>query len=436
MALDLIREAAIELDASGDVDAIVPFVANAEVVLIGEATHGTHEFYRARAELTRRLIERHGFNLVAVEADWPDAYRVNTWVRGRGADTSAEDALFDFSRFPRWLWRNSEVVRFLDWLHAHNATASSARHIGFYGLDLYSLHRSIQKVIDYLRTIDPAAALRARARYACFDTFGEDGQSYGYATARRFEPGCEREVIAQLLALQRRAADYASRDGRVAADDYFSAEQNARVVADAETYYRAMFGNGVESWNLRDRHMMSTFEALLDHVAGMNGRVRAVVWAHNSHLGDARATHMGTIGEVNLGQLARERFGDQMVSIGFTTHTGTVTAATDWEEPANLMIVEPSLPGSYERLFHDSGIPNFALDLRGAVRTALSEPRLERAIGVVYRPRTERESHYFTVTLPQQFDLVIHYDTTHALQPLERWSRHEVDLPETYPTGV
>jgi len=242
--------------------------------------------------------------------------------------------------------------------------------------------------------------------------------------------------VAQLVDLQRRAAEYASRDGRVALDVYFSAEQNARVVSDAERYYRAMFSSGHASWNLRDRHMMSTLEAVMSHARRMNGAARAVVWAHNSHLGDARATQMGSQGELNIGQLAREQFAGDVLSIGFTTHTGTVTAASNWDEPAALMAVRPSMPGSYERLFHDTGLGSFAIDLRGPAGAVLSAPRLERAIGVVYRPRTERQSHYFHASLRPQFDLVIHYDDTRALEPLELWSRHEADLPETWPSGV
>lgn len=377
-----------------------------------------------------------GFNIVAAEADWPDAFRANRWVRGQGGDATAGDALADFVRFPRWMWRNRVVVHFLEWLRAHNLRQESSAQAGFFGLDLYSLHRSIDAVVRYLERTDPAAASAARQRYGCFDVFGGDPQVYGHAASRGLERSCEREVIAQLADLRRRAADYAARDGRIAADEYFSAEQNARLITDAERYYRAMFSNGHASWNLRDRHMMATLEAVLDHTRRTSGAARAVVWAHNSHLGDARATQMGARGELNLGQLARETFGDRVLSIGFTTHTGTVTAASNWDEPAALMTVRPSLPGSYERLFHDTGLGSFVVDLRGGAGAVLDAPLLERAIGVVYRPRSERQSHYFQASLRRQFDLVIHYDTTRALEPLEVWSRHEADLPETWPSGV
>ena len=435
-AIDAIRREAIGLLAPAGLDRVIDLIADAQIVLIGEATHGTLEFYRTRALLTERLIESHGFNVVAVEGDWPDTLRANRWAHGNGDDWTAEEALGDFTRFPRWMWRNREVVRFLEWLRAENRRREPRQQTGFYGLDLYSLHRSMEAVLAYLRVVDPSAAERARQRYACFDVFGADTQAYGYATTLGLEESCERAVVAQLVELQRKAAEYASRDGRIAIDDYFSAEQNAHVVHAAEAYYRAMFGRGAESWNLRDRHMMSTLLAVLDHVRRLNGRARAVVWAHNSHLGDARATEMGAHGELNLGQLVREQFGDASRSVGFSTHTGSVTAAINWDAPADLMAVRPSLHGSYERLFHETGLGTFALDLRGPVAETLRAPRLERAIGVVYRAESERRSHYFRASLPAQFDVAIHYDETRAVEPLERWSRHEVDLPETYPTGV
>ena len=435
-ALEVIRANAVALDSALDVDPILDLIGDARVVLIGEATHGTHEFYQTRARVTQELITARGFNIVAAEADWPDAFRANRWVRGQGDDRSAADSLADFTRFPRWMWRNRVVVQFLDWLRDHNLHQSPHAQAGFFGLDLYSLHRSIEAVVRYLERVDPAGAAHARQRYGCFDVFGSDPQIYGHATTRGIEPSCEREVITQLADLRRRAADYSSRDGRVAVDEYFSAEQNARLVSDAERYYRAMFGNGHASWNLRDRHMMATLEAVIGHTTRMNGAARAVVWAHNSHLGDARATQMGAQGELNIGQLAREAFGGNVVSIGFTTHTGSVTAASDWDAPAELMSVRPSLPGSVERLFHDTGLGSFVLDLRGPGGAALERPLLERAIGVVYRPHTERHSHYFDVRLRQQFDVVVHYDHTRALEPLELWSTHEADLPETWPSGV
>jgi len=438
VVLEVVRHHAVTIDdesaAAHLLDAIDPA---ATVVLIGESTHGTREFYRYRADVTRALIERRGFGLVAVEADWPDAYRANRWGRGLGHDATAEQALEDFTRFPRWMWRNREVVRFLRWLKAANADRTPEAQIGFYGLDLYSLHRSMAQVIDYLDRVDPNAARQARRGYACFDAFGDDVQLYGYAASLNLRRSCEDEAVEQLVQLQRRAAEYASRDGQVAADDYFVAEQNARVVRNAEEYYRAMFRGGVESWNVRDRHMMDTLVTLVEHTAQRGRSAKTVVWAHNSHLGDARATTMGDAGELNLGQLASQHFGAACCAVGLTTYEGEVTASHEWDEPAALRQVQPSLPGSYERLFHDTGLPAFVLPLGdAAVAAALAGPRPERAIGVIYRPETERASHYFAARLPKQFAVVVHVDRTHAVEPLERWGRHEVDLPETYPTGV
>jgi erythromycin esterase-like protein len=279
---EVVRRHAVPVDletaAQRLLDSIDP---SASMVLIGEATHGTQEFYRIRADLTRALVRQRGFDVVAVEADWPDAYRANQWVRLLGNDNTAEDALADFTRFPRWMWRNREVVRFLRWLRSENAERRADLRVGFYGLDLYSLHRSMARVIEYLDKVDPGAANRARQGYACFDVFGEDVQLYGYAASLNIERSCEDEVIEQLVDLRRRAAEYAKRDGRIAADEYFVAEQNARVVRDAETYYRAMFRGGAESWNVRDRHMMTTLEALLDQAGRARRPSRAVVWSHN-----------------------------------------------------------------------------------------------------------------------------------------------------------
>jgi erythromycin esterase-like protein len=405
-------------------------------VLIGEATHGTDEFYRIRANLTRALIRSKQFNVVAVEADWPDAYRVNRWVTQASDAAGAAVALDDFVRFPRWMWRNTVVVDFIEWLRNYNSRRMATDRVGFYGLDLYSLHSSIDAVLKYLGKVDPEAAARARRRYSCFEEFGTDAaQSYGYAATLGLSRSCEDDVVAQLMEMRKAAADYASRDGRVAEDEYFYAEQNARLVLNAERYYRTMFGGHAESWNLRDTHMMETLDSLLAWTTTHSGYARAVVWAHNSHLGDARATQMGEWGEVNLGQLARERHSDNVFLLGFTTHSGTVTAAREWDEPAERRRVRPSIPGSHEHLFHQTGFEQFMLATAES-RDALVAPRLERAIGVVYKPETERASHYFRARIADQFDALIHVDTTSALMPLERWSRENSDLPETYPTGV
>jgi len=426
----------------GDFDPLLALVGDARVVLLGEASHGTHDFYRVRAELTKRLIREKGFRAVAVEADWPDGYRINRYVRGRSQDADAEEALGGFVRFPQWMWRNADVLDFVGWLREHNAgIADETTRIGFYGLDLYSLHASMAAVLDYLRIVDPEAAARAARRYACFDHFGPDPQAYGYAATLGLAPSCEREVIGQLVELRAAAAEYARRDGRLAPDDLFFAERNAQVVATAEHYYRTMFQSHTASWNLRDRHMADTLAALERFLESRGTSPRVVVWAHNSHLGDARATEMGARGELNLGQLSRERLGPEAVLVGFTTYAGTVTAASDWDAHAERKTVRPGLPGSYEALFHDTGVSSFFLDLRGPSEMvrALTEPRLERAIGVIYRPETERLSHYFRARLPLQFDAAFHYDHTRAVEPLERtpiWERGEAELPETFPSAL
>ena len=426
--------------AADDFAPLLARIGEAPLVLIGEASHGTHEFYRIRAEITKHLIRTKGFTAVAVEADWPDAYRVNRYVRGAGPDADAAEALGGFKRFPQWMWRNADVLDFIGWLRAHNdGLAARATRVGFYGLDLYSMHASMDAVLAYLRKVDPAAALRARERYSCFDLFGGDPQAYGYAVSRGLAPMCEHEVVAQLIELRRAAADYARRDGRIAVDDQFFAEQNARLVQNAERYYRETFGSRVSSWNLRDQHMAETLHELLVHLRTQRAAPKVVVWAHNSHLGDARATEMGAGGEWNVGQLARQRYGGDVVLVGFSTYTGTVTAASNWDEPAERKTVRPALPASYEALFHDTGLGNFLLDLgkESEATQGLDEARLQRAIGVIYRPETERQSHYFGARLPRQFDVLLHYDVTRAVEPLERmglWERGE--LPETYPTAL
>lgn len=436
----IIRDAARPIvGAANDYDSLLALIHDSQVVLLGEASHGTHEFYRERARITQRLMEEEDFAAVAVEADWPDAYRVNRWVRGEGADRTALEALGGFERFPRWMWRNRDVLAFINWLHRHNQSQPEGKRVGFYGLDLYSLFASMQEVIRFLEKVDPGAAARARYRYSCFDAFGEDTQAYGYAAEFGVSRSCEDQAVQQLVELQRRAAELAQRDGRVSEDDLFYIEQNARLVKNAEQYYRTMFRGRVESWNLRDRHMAETLEALIAYLDRKRGRARVVVWEHNSHIGDARATAMGQMGEWNVGQLARERYGSDAVLVGFTTYDGTVTAASDWDAPAERKRVRPGMPGSFEALFHTVGLADFLLPMRGDARLgeALGETRLERAIGVIYRPESERLSHYFEARLPQQFDAVIHFDRTRAVEPLDRtpgWDKGEP--PETFPTGL
>lgn len=417
-------------------DPLLAAIGDARLVLIGEASHGTHDFYRERARITRRLIEEKGFSGVAIEGDWPDAYRVNRFVTGQSASereaAQPVEALSGFRRFPAWMWRNMDVLAFVEWLRAHNQGHSAS--VGFFGLDLYSLYASAQEVLRFLDHNDRAAAARARFRYSCFDQFGEDSQAYGYAAGFELTESCEHGVIEQLLEMRRRISELSGTDG--ISNELFSAGENATVVRDAERYYRTMFGGRISSWNLRDNHMAETLDRLLNHL-GPNSKM--VVWAHNSHLGDARATEMGRAGELNLGQLVRQRHPDESFLIGFTTYSGEVTAASNWDEPAQRKVVRRALPSSIESLFHETGLGDFLLLMRdGSVRAALAKPLLERAIGVIYRPETERVSHYFEARIAEQFDAVIHVDRTLALIPLETtvpWQQGD-EVPETFPSAV
>ena len=410
-------------------------IGTARYVLIGEATHGTAEFYALRAELTKRLITEHGFSMVAVEADWPDAYRVSRYVRAQSRDTDAHEALSGFARFPRWMWRNQAVLEFVQWLRRHNDGA--AAQVSFHGIDLYSLHDSMHSVLPYLDREDPQCAREARKPYGCFGPFGDHPQRYGYLTSCVC-PSCEKAVVAQLVQLHTRRAELLAAGAVDAADELFVAEQNARVVKNAEQYYRAMYRGGVSSWNLRDTHMADTIDALCAHFGPRDpSTAKIVVWAHNSHLGDARATEMGRRGELNLGQLMRERHPGETFSVGFSTYDGEVTAASSWDAPPERKRVVPALTDSHEALFHSLGMPRFLLRCDAATRALLREPMLERAIGVVYRPETERASHYFHALIAEQFDALIHIDRTGALVPLDGHDREaSEELPDTYPSGL
>ncbi len=403
--------------------------ASAKVVLIGDASHGTSEFYSARAAITRRLIERHGFSIVAVEADWPDAAVLDRLVRGR--DPAPDPSHPPFARFPTWMWRNAEVAAFIDWLREFNAGAGRERACGFHGLDLYSLQGSIHAVLGYLDKVDPEAARVARERYACLTPWSHEPHRYGRMALSRGYAPCEDAVAAMLADLMSKRLDYAAQDG----EHFLDAAQNARLVKDAEAYYRAMYYGAAESWNLRDRHMFETLGHLLDAHPG----AKAVVWAHNSHIGDARFTEMGVERqELNLGQLCRERFGEDAALIGMGTHTGTVAAASDWDGPMEIKRVRPSLDGSIEQLSHEAGGGRFLLDLREGrnqqSRNRLMEPRLERFIGVIYRPETERWSHYAEASLPRQLDAWVFFDETRAVTRLP--GPHDPGEEETWPSGL
>ncbi|QYF96145.1 erythromycin esterase family protein [Massilia sp. PAMC28688] len=423
--------------ADSDYDGLLDLIGEARFVLLGEATHGTEEFYAERARISARLIAEKGFHAVAVEADWPDAYRVNRFVRGQSDDASAAAALAGFQRFPQWMWRNSAVLKCVEWLRHYNAGRPWHAQAGVYGLDLYSLHASMGEVLDYLQQVDPIAAHDARAYFACFDQHGSDTQAYGYAAGLGLSASCQDAVRTMLNKLMRRQETYAGR-GKDAQDAFFDAKQNARLIKNAEEYYRTMFRGRVSSWNLRDKHMADTLDDLAQHLASVTGQpARIVVWAHNSHLGDARATHMGELGEWNLGQLVRERYPGQARLIGFSTYDGQVMAASQWDGPAQRKDIVPALPGSYEALLHEAKEGNYFLPLTcgSAATKMLQRRRLQRAIGVIYRPETERASHYFDACMHDQFDAVIQIDHTTALTPLPATPDVSADIPETYPEG-
>jgi erythromycin esterase-like protein len=421
-----------------DYDSLLDLIGTAHLALLGEASHGTKEFYRERIRITQRLITEKSFTAVAVEADWPDAWRVNRYVRGLSDDADATAALSGFRRFPAWMWRNTEVRDFVEWLREYNASRDRQKQVGFYGIDLYSLFSSMQAVLEYLDRTDPEAARRARARYACFDHAREDSQAYGYGASFGLSPTCEDEVVQQLQEMNRLAARMPLTRG-LERDEMFYAQQNARLVHNAEEYYRAMFHGRVSSWNLRDSHMVETLQALDRHLGVGGTPPHIAVWAHNSHLGDAGATEMGGLGEWNVGQLTRDRYGGDAVLVGFSTHRGWVTAASEWDEPPQRKRVRDGLPGSWEDVFNQTGTERFLLTLRdnAPLRSLVAERRLQRAIGVIYRPETERQSHYFHTRLADQFDAMIHIDETNALEPLDIgpvWASAEA--PETYPSGV
>jgi len=397
---------------------------SADLVLLGEATHGTSEFYRARAAISRHLIRNHGFNIVAVEADWPDAQRIDRYIRHRSPETSRSAA---FSRFPSWMWRNIEVLEFADWLRTENEHRPDVERVEFRGLDIYSLSNSIAAVLNYLDRVDAQAGLEARRRYGCLTPWQDEPAKYGHFALMGGET-CEREVTQQLLALLKKRLAYAAMDE----ERFFSAAQNARIVRAAERYYRIMYNGARESWNLRDRHMFDTLQSLLAHRPGG----KAIIWAHNSHVGNAAATSMGWEGEFNIGELCRTAFGHGMVAIGFGTDQGTVAAASDWDSPMEVKSVLPAREDSFEYLFRRAGHARALFDWRNRpdLRTLLEEPRLERAIGVVYRPDTELLSHYFRAVLSDQFDAMIWFETSRAATPLR--PEHATGRAETYPFGL
>ncbi|NID14627.1 erythromycin esterase family protein [Luteibacter yeojuensis] len=415
-----IRSGATVLEGTdADYDDLVERAGRCRIVMLGEATHGTDEFYRMRAAISRRLIAERQFDAVAVEGDWPDCYRVNRYVRSGGADGNAAGSLGDFERFPRWMWRNTAVVAFVDWLATHNASRPKAERAGFYGLDMYSLYRSADAVIDYLGTVDSEQAEIARRQYAALDHV-RDPQRYGYEAVRGLRPDCGEAVRQRLAELVRREGEYKAAGAPDSEDAYFFAERNAHVVANAESYYRAMFGPRALSWNMRDAHMAQTLMALQKHLRSQGRAGRVLVWAHNSHVGDARSTEMSLGGEYNLGQLMRLMpTAGPVCLVGFTTYTGTVRAAWEWGGEAESRRVNEAVEGSYEHLFYRSGLEAFYLPFERDAAAQLDGPLLERAIGVLYLPDTEMQSHYLYSRMPRQFDAVFHLDETHAVEPLD-----------------
>jgi protein-L-isoaspartate(D-aspartate) O-methyltransferase len=413
---------------AADLDPLMNRIGSARIVLLGESTHGSSEFYRMRERITRELIVKKGFRFVAVEADWPDAARVDHYVRHFQYPPSEWTA---FARFPTWMWRNTEVRDFVSWLRKHNGTVEKNARVAFHGLDLYSLYDSIRSVLNYLDEVDPQSARVARERYGCLTPWQHDPATYGHAALTGSYPICEPDVVRALSDLQAKRRVYTEHDG----ERFLDAEQNARLVANAERYYRTMYYGSRASWNLRDTHMFETLKNLLAfHGAGS----KAVVWAHNSHVGNAAATEMAARGEHNIGQLCREQFAEAAYIVGFGTDSGTVAAASEWNGPMEVKDVRPALAGSYERLCHATGHARFMLGLRGQPglcgADGLGKERLERAIGVIYRPETEMASHYFRANLPQQFDEYIWFDDTRAVTPLE--TAEIKGLPDTYPFGV
>lgn len=433
--IDLIRATAIQLSGvSSDYNALIEYIDDAQIVLLGEASHGTHEFYDIRAKITQRLISEKHFNAIAIEGDWPDAYNVNQYIHSREYGNAME-ALASFDKFPTWMWRNIPMVKCIDWLKNYNEKQNGIDKIGFYGLDVYSMYRSIDLVIKYLDKIDHQAAAEARHYYSCFNRYRHDPQSYAYAVFTKVIQSCAEEVVDQLKRLQEK--NWKSlKNGEPSAEEVLYIEQNARVVKNAEAYYRSLFINEESSWNLRDSHMYETLNSLIEYYQRKGiMRPKIVVWAHNSHIGNAKATQMGTHGEYNIGQLVKEQFGRNAISVGFTTYEGTVSAASDWHAPIERKHVRKALPNSYESLFHATQLINFLLILKN--KKIVPNELLERAIGVVYRPESERVSHYFHANLTEQFDAIIHCDKTHAVEPLEKTSQWiSGEIPETYPSGL
>jgi erythromycin esterase-like protein len=430
---DSIKKQALPLAREADLDLLLRRIGDASYVLLGEATHGTSEFYQWRAALSRRLIEEHGFSFVAVEGDWPDCYRVNRYAKlyDRSGE-SAREVLHTFERWPTWMWANREVAEFAEWLHDHNRRRSSARQVGFYGFDVYSLWESMHAVVEYLEAMDPALARSALGAYRCFEPYGEDVQEYARATAL-VPTTCEREAVAVLAALRRKATEFRE-DGR---DAFFNAEQNALVAQNAERYYRTMVRGGPTSWNVRDAHMVETLERLIRH---HGPEAKAIVWAHNTHVGDARFTDMAREGMFNVGQLVRQtNDADDVVIVGFGTHRGTVVAGDEWGAPMRRMRVPPAREGSFEDALHAAEIGDALLMFNesddGGIE-GLGEPIGHRAIGVVYDPHNERWGNYVPTIIPKRYDAFVYIEESTGVDALHMPVLVDGEPPETFPSGM
>jgi erythromycin esterase-like protein len=423
-AVNLIKKSAHSISGNPrDYDPLIKMIGDARFVLLGEATHGTHEFYRERALITKRLIEEKGFDAVVIEADWTDAFRANEFVHSASKDQTAEQSLSGFTRFPQWMWRNTDFRDLVASIRLYNNSAKpEISRVGIYGMDLYGLSESAEEVVQYLRQVDPEAGNRAAKRYSCFAGYNDKPEQYGYDVSRDGKKSCEKQALEQFREIENRFNNWLSMKNRQRDEELFSAYQNARVVKNGEAYYRLSYKGNFSTWNLRDSHMAETLQALTQYLDAVgNAKSKVVVWAHNTHQGDARMTEMGEAGELNVGHLMRQAHDGDSVLVGFTTYAGEVIAASEWGEKGQRMKVRPAISGSYSRLFHETGIPNFLLIFRGneSLTRELSRPRLQRAIGVIYKPETERQSHYFDARISKQFDAVIHFDVTNPVKPLD-----------------
>jgi erythromycin esterase-like protein len=433
--IDRIHHHAVPLvGGAGDYMPLLDQIGDRSIVLLGEATHGTHEFYSARFEITKKLIEEKGFTAVALEADWPDCIGVNRYIHSHGSESHLVESVSRFKRFPVWMWRNSDFLEMVEWLFVHNHKESTPHQVSVYGMDLYSLFGSLREVIVYLDRVDPQAANQARKLYSCFDHFERDPIQYGREIRLGVTESCEEEAVQQLLELDRKAVEYLASDGLTSPDELFFAQWNAQVVKSAERYYRGLFTPTINTWNLRDTHMADTIDALLAYLRTQGRPQKVVLWAHNSHVGDERASEMGRRRQINIGQLLRERHPDNTFSVGFTTYRGSVVAADEWDEPPQIKLVRPAIPESWEAVFHETGLDAFYLDVTDPdLRPALLSERLERAIGVIYSPQTERLSHYFHSRLADRFDAVIHFDHSREVEPIDRlFSREDEIAPPSH----